>query len=343
MSVSVPLSLLDLARVVPGDAGPADAIARSVRNAQLADELGYHRLWFSEHHNTRSIISSATTLMIQHVAAQTSRIRVGAGGIMLPNHSPLVVAEQFGMLEALYPGRIDLGLGRAPGTDMPTVRALRRTGREAEQFPQDDVELHGLLSDESPLAGVEAYPGTGSHVPLYILGSSMFGAQLAAQLGLPYAFASHFAPTMLREAAQTYRDRFDPTGPLAPEGATPHFIAAVNVIATDDADTARDLLRRAQVQWLKAFFGRQQSISDEQAEALLPHPQAQHVLAMLDRTVAGTQSDVVAGLEDLIAEVQADELILVNLAPDEEHQRRTLQLLAPEPSEHLASPLSVSP
>lgn len=329
MSVSVPLSLLDLARVAPGDSGPADAVARSVRNAQVADDLGYHRVWFAEHHNMRSIVSSATALMIQHVAAQTSRIRVGAGGIMLPNHSPLVVAEQFGLLEALYPGRIDLGLGRAPGTDMPTVRALRRTGREAEQFPQDVVELHGLLSDESPLTGVEAYPGTGSHVPLYILGSSMFGAQLAAQLGLPYAFASHFAPAMLREAALSYRDRFDPHGPLAPEGAAPHFIAAVNVIAADDADTAADLRHRAESDWLKAFFGRQKPISDEQVEVLRTHPQAQQVLGMLDRTITGTRSDAIAGLEDFVTEVQADELILVNLAPGEEHQRRTLQLLAP--------------
>lgn len=329
MPVSVPLSLLDLARLAPGDTGPADAIARSVRLAQLADDLGYRRVWFAEHHNMRQIVSSATALLIQHVASQTSRIRVGAGGIMLPNHSPLVVAEQFGLLETLYPGRIDLGLGRAPGTDGPTVRALRRTGGEAERFPSDVVELHGLLSDTSPIRGVEAYPGTGTNVPLYILGSSMFGAKLAAQLGLPYAFASHFAPAMLREAAYAYRDQFDASGPLAGEGAAPHLIVAANVIAADEAQTATEQRRRAEDEWLKGFFGRGRTLSDDDVAAIRRHPQAQQALGMLDRTLAGTQADVVDGLEDLIAEVSADELILVNLAAEDEHKRRTLELLAP--------------
>lgn len=199
----VPLSVLDLARVEPTDASPRDAIARTVRLAQLADRLGYHRIWFAEHHNARTIASAATALLIHHVAAQTERIRVGAGGIMLPNHAPLIVAEQFGTLEMFHPGRIDLGVGRAPGTDGATVLALRRDGSEAERFPSDVIELHGFLGDVSPVPGVEAHPGRGSHVPLYMLGSSMFGAQLAAQLGMPYAFAAHFAPRLLDQAART--------------------------------------------------------------------------------------------------------------------------------------------
>lgn len=324
MSVSVPLSLLDLARVVPGDAGPADAIARSVRNAQLADELGYHRLWFSEHHNTRSIISSATTLMIQHVAAQTSRIRVGAGGIMLPNHSPLVVAEQFGMLEALYPGRIDLGLGRAPGTDMPTVRALRRTGREAEQFPQDVVELHGLLSDESPLAGVEAYPGTGSHVPLYILGSSLFGAQLAAALGLPYAFASHFAPDALLEAVEVYRRQFRPSD----QSSRPHVIAACNVIATDDVQVAADMHREVLRSRVRRFVPGARDLTPGQVDEFLDGPAGGQVRRMMAYTAVGTGDQVRAWLADFAAHADADEVMVTNLAQGLDARVRALEILA---------------
>ncbi|PYE54058.1 LLM class flavin-dependent oxidoreductase [Deinococcus yavapaiensis] len=328
MALSIPLSLLDLTRVKK-DEPAAEGIARSVRLARTADRLGYHRLWFAEHHNAPTIASSATALMIQHVTAQTKNLRVGAGGIMLPNHSPLVIAEQFGMLETLYPGRIDLGLGRAPGTDGATMRALRRDGREADRFPQDVLELHGYLSGNSRISGVNAYPGAGTHVPLYILGSSLFGAQLAAQFGLPYAFASHFAPTALNDAARLYRETFDAKGPLAGPEAKPHFIAAVNVIAADDASAAQDQRRQAEDGWLQAFLGRGQALSSEDLRAVRRHPQAQQILGMLDRTVVGTQSDVVGGLEALVREVQADELILVNLAVAEEHQHRTLELLAP--------------
>lgn len=331
MPVSVPLSLLDLARVGAEEPSAAEGIARSVRLAQTADGLGYRRLWFSEHHNMRSIASSATSLLIQHVAAQTSKIRVGAGGVMLPNHSPLVIAEQYGTLETLYPGRIDLGLGRAPGTDQVTMRALRRDGSESQRFPSDVLELHGYLSGDTRIQGVQAHPGSGTDVPLYILGSSQFGAQLAAQLGLPCAFASHFAPQALTQAARAYRDGFDPAGPLAGPGAQPHFITAVNVIAADDADIAKDQHRQAQDEWLQGFFGQQETLSREDLHALRRHPQARQVLTMLDRTVTGTEPEVIAGLEALVEEVQADELILVNLAVDEQHKHRTLQLLAPAP------------
>src|SRR3954466_6093619 len=198
---SVPLSILDLAAVGPGET-IADSFAGSVALAPAAARLGYPRIWYAEHPNIRSIASSATSVLIAHIAAHTETIRLGAGGIMLPNHSPLVIAEQFGTLETLHPGRIDLGLGRAPGTDQRTWMALRRDPSAGDRFPQDVVELQRCLSDEEPLPGLRAIPGRGTHVPLYILGSSLFGAELAAQLGLPYAFASHFAPRHLHEAIE---------------------------------------------------------------------------------------------------------------------------------------------
>jgi luciferase family oxidoreductase group 1 len=330
VSSVVPLSVLDLARVERADPDASAAIRRSERLAQDADRLGYHRVWFSEHHNMRTIASSATALLIQHVASRTERIRVGAGGIMLPNHSPLLVAEQFGTLEALYPGRIDLGLGRAPGTDGATVRALRRTGGEAERFPSDVLELHGFLGDQSPVPGVRAYPGADSRVPLYMLGSSIFGAQLAAQLGMPYAFASHFAPGLLDQAAQAYRSGFAPDGPLAGPDAKPHLMVALNVIAADDAETAAGLRREAEDASLDAFFGRERPLSDEEVAAVRETPQARQMLRMLDATLAGTEEQVRTGLAGIAARVHADELILVNHAPGEDHMRRTLELLAPD-------------
>src|SRR5690625_593947 len=196
--MSLPLSILDLA-VIGRNETVAESLAGSVRLAQRAEELGYARVWYAEHHNMKSIASSATSVLIAHIAAHTKAIRLGAGGVMLPNHSPLVIAEHYGTLAELHPGRIDLGLGRAPGSDQAAQRALRRGPAAAENFPQDVVELQGYLSDESRVPGISAIPGQGTHVPLYILGSSLFGAQLAASLGLPYAFASHFAPAMRSE------------------------------------------------------------------------------------------------------------------------------------------------
>ncbi|GAA4853131.1 LLM class flavin-dependent oxidoreductase [Actinomycetospora corticicola] len=328
MPTSVPLSLLDLARVNPGEAA-SEGIARSVRLAQTADGLGYHRLWVSEHHNMPGLASSATSLYIQHIAAHTTNLRVGSGGIMLPNHSPLVIAEQFGLLETLFPGRIDLGLGRAPGTDGATMQALRRDARASEHFPSDIVELDGYLTGATRVPGVHAYPHGSAGVPLYILGSSLYGAQLAAHLGLPYAFASHFAPEALEEAARTYRDRFDPSGPLAGPEATPHFIAAANVIAADDVETAREQYAKTELAWLRSILGRGRDLTDEQLAVLRDHPQGRQVLGMLQRTLVGTGPEVVAGLDALAEEVEADELIVVNAATEEPHQHRTLELLAP--------------
>jgi luciferase family oxidoreductase group 1 len=235
-----PFSVLDLAHVAEG-ATPADALRNSLDLAQHSEEWGYKRFWLAEHHNTVGIASAATAVVIGYVAAGTLTIRVGAGGIMLPNHAPLIIAEQFGTLDAIYPGRIDLGLGRAPGTDQLTVRALRRHPLSAETFPRDVMELQAFLGDLRPGQAVQAVPGTGSHVPLWILGSSLFGAQLAAELGLPFAFASHFAPDALVQALQIYRAEFQPSQQLQ----RPYAMVGVNVIVAED-DEARRLFTSLQ-------------------------------------------------------------------------------------------------
>ena len=202
--MTTPLSILDLAIIGRGETA-TDAFANSVALAQRAEARGYRRVWYAEHHNMASIASSATSVLIAHVAAHTSTIRLGAGGVMLPNHSPLTIAEQYGTLATLHPGRIDLGLGRAPGSDQNTMRAMRRDAHSSDRFPEDVLELQGYLRGESRIPGVVAVPGAGTNVPLYILGSSLFGARLAAMLGLPYAFASHFAPAALLDAVAIYR------------------------------------------------------------------------------------------------------------------------------------------
>src|SRR5581483_4945993 len=226
-------SLLDVAAVGQGET-PADALHGAVPLAQAAERHGYHRVWYAEHHNMPQIASAATSVLIAHVAAHTSHIRLGAGGVMLPNHAPLLIAEQFGTLAELHPGRIDLGLGRAPGSDRTTMRALRRTDESADTFPQDVLELQGYLAGETRVPGVRATPGDGTNVPLYILGSSLFGAQLAAALGLPYAFASHFAPAALEAAAATYRSEYRPSA----QHPEPYLIVAANLVAAESAQEA---------------------------------------------------------------------------------------------------------
>jgi luciferase family oxidoreductase group 1 len=229
------LSVLDLA-FVPEGGTAADALHNSVDLARLAERHGYRRFWLAEHHNMVGIASAATAVAIGYVAGGTSTIRVGAGGIMLPNHAPMIIAEQFGTLATLYPGRIDLGLGRAPGTDQATLRALRRDPMGAESFPRDVLELQALLGPLQPGQTVQAVPGTDTKVPLWILGSSLFGAELAAMLGLPYAFASHFAPDALMPALDTYRQNFRPSEQLE----RPHAMVGVNIIAADtDAEAQR--------------------------------------------------------------------------------------------------------
>lgn len=320
--MSIPLSILDLAFIAEGETA-RDALAGSVALAQRAEALGYRRVWYAEHHNFPSIASSATSVLIAHVAAHTRTIRLGAGGIMLPNHAPLMIAEQFGTLESLHPGRIDLGLGRAPGTDPTTSRALRVSPSASDSFPSDVLELQAYLGDESRIPGVQATPGTGTHVPLYILGSSLFGARLAAKLGLPYAFASHFAPAALEEAVPLYRREFRPS----PQLGAPYVIAGINVIAadtTEDAEAQRAKVQRARV---KALFGRGQSWSDEEAEAVLDSPSGRTIKAMGTYSAVGTGVEVKAYVERFARLAGADELIAVHPGPTQAARLRSMELL----------------
>jgi luciferase family oxidoreductase group 1 len=321
---SVPISILDLAAVGKGES-IAESFAGSVRLAQSAERAGYRRVWYAEHHNISSIASSATAVLIAHIAAHTDTIRLGAGGVMLPNHSPLVIAEQFGTLETLHPSRIDLGLGRAPGSDQEAAAALRRDPRAPERFPDDVVELQALLSDESPLPGVRAIPGQGTHVPLYMLGSSLFGAQLAALLGLPYAFASHFAPQALEDAVRIYREQFKPS----PQLEQPYVIAGVGVIAAETTAAAAEQLETTRRVRAKGIFSRgDRRLSDEEVEAILSSPQGAAVDEMLTYTAVGTRDEVAAYLDHFQQQSGADELITVHYADSVDNRIRSVELLA---------------
>lgn len=318
------ISLLDLA-FVGDDETVADCLHGSVRLAQRAEQLGFHRIWYAEHHNIESIASSATAVLIAHIAAHTQRIRLGAGGIMLPNHAPLLIAEQFGTLAALHPDRIDLGLGRAPGTDQNTLRALRRDPRAADSFPQDVLELQGYLSGDTRVPHVHATPGRGTGVPLYILGSSLFGAQLAARLGLPYAFASHFAPQMLHEAIRIYRERFEPSAQLD----RPYVIAGVNVIAADTETEARTQLVKRRKAFVRGIFSRPgQRLEDSEVQAILESPQGKQIDQMFVYTALGPPEAVRSALEQFHAHTQADELMVVLQADSVPTRLRSLDLLA---------------
>ena len=320
--MTYPLSILDLSTVLPGQP-VAEAVGASVELARTAEEQGFHRIWFAEHHNFPSIASSATAVLIAHVAAHTSTIRLGAGGIMLPNHAPLVIAEQFGTLAEIHPGRIDLGLGRAPGTDQRTMMALRREPSAADTFPRDVKELQGYLKGQSMIPGVDAYPGKGTDVPLFVLGSSQYGAQLAAALGLGYSFASHFAPQMLEHAARLYRESFEPSDDF-PE---PHFIAALNVIAADSAEEAQRQLELSQRYRIRQMLGRGRDLTEEEVTMLMHSPAGEQVLSMAKYTAVGTVETVREYLDAFRERVQADELIITNAAPELEARRRTLELL----------------
>ncbi|MGY1812590.1 LLM class flavin-dependent oxidoreductase [Blastococcus sp. SYSU D00820] len=321
--MSVPLSVLDLAPIPRGET-PASSIAASVALAQRAEEHGYRRVWYAEHHNMPTIASSATSVLIAHVGAHTRSIRLGAGGVMLPNHSPLTIAEQFGTLDAMYPGRIDLGLGRAPGSDQNTMYALRRDPRSADRFPEDVLELQGYLAGETRVAGVDAVPGKGSRVPLYVLGSSMFGATLAAALGLPYAFASHFAPAMLEPAVAAYRSEFRPSEQLD----RPYVIAGVNVVAADSTEVARESLRAVRRTLAVGLFGRGRDLSEAEADLLLEGGAARHVDTMLTHTALGTPAEVREQLTAFRALADADELIVAHQSPTTEGRLRSVELTA---------------
>ena len=319
----LPLSILDLATVARGQP-IADSLAGTVALAQKAEETGYTRVWYAEHHNMASIASSATSVLIAHVAAHTNTIRLGSGGIMLPNHAPLTIAEQFGTLETLHPGRIDLGLGRAPGTDQNTLRALRRDATSAEAFPQDVVELQGYLRDQTRIPGVNAYPGRGTDVPLYILGSSLFGAKLAAALGLPYAFASHFAPAALHEAIAAYRHEFKASEQLE----KPHVIAAYNVIATDEQADAERQLQEVMRSRVALLVRPGTKYTDEQADELLASPQSRNLHQMMTYSAVGTPDVVHKKITEFAEQTGADELMIAHQGPRVEERLRSTELLA---------------
>ena len=321
--MAIPLSLLDLAEVRSGET-VRHSLDASVELARHAERWGYRRVWYAEHHNIPAIASAATSVLIAHVAAHTDTIRLGAGGIMLPNHAPLLIAEQFGTLETLHPGRIDLGLGRAPGTDQNTFRALRRTHAAAERFPDDVLELQGYLTGDTRVPGVHATPGAGTDVPIYILGSSLFGAQLAARLGLPYAFASHFAPAALEEAVATYRQHFRPSAQLA----EPHVIAGMSVIAADTEEDAADQLQIARRRRLRLLFGRGRHLSREEQDMLLDSPAGRQVDEMMRYTAVGTGDRVHDQLDAFATHADADELILASAARDAPARLRTFELVA---------------
>ncbi len=322
--MSVRLSILDLAPIGPGETA-AESFRHSVALAQAAEKSGYERVWYAEHHNMERIASSATSVLIAHVAAHTESIRLGAGGVMLPNHSPLTIAEQFGTLAELYPDRIDLGLGRAPGGDRAVFGALRRDPSASDRFPQDVLELQGYLGDESRVHGVVATPGKGTHVPLYILGSSLFGAQLAAQLGLPYAFASHFAPAALHDAVAAYRDGFQPSEQLD----KPYVIAGANVFAAVDAAVAQEQFARARRWRVRGMIQRgpqAREYSDEEIDAFLLSPQGAQLAEMMRYSAVGTSEEVGAWLDSFAQEVGADEIIVAHSALDADARLESVRL-----------------
>lgn len=321
---SMKYSLLDLSPVPEGQSA-ADALANTLDLARHAESWGYHRYWLAEHHNMQGIASAATSVVIGHVAAGTKTIRVGAGGVMLPNHAPLVIAEQFGTLATLFPNRIDLGLGRAPGTDMATARALRRNMEASDQFPEDVAELIGYFDDADASTRIRAVPGEGTHVPVWILGSSLYGAQLAAYFGLPYAFASHFAPAMLDQAVATYRATFRPSETLA----KPYFMLLAGVCAAKTAAEA-DLLRSSQIQaFVNLRSGRPGKLPRPLADlSAIPAQVRAEVDQALSCAAYGSPDQVRAGLAGLIARYQPDEVMLTGMIHDHTARLRSFQIAA---------------
>lgn len=319
----LPFSLLDLAPIAQGFVA-ADALRNTLDLARKAERWGYNRYWLAEHHNMPGIASAATSVLIGSVAAGTSTIRVGAGGIMLPNHAPLVIAEQFGTLATLYPDRIDLGLGRAPGTDMATARALRRGLDSSDGFPRDVVELIGYFGEEQQ--GVRAVPGAGTKVPVWILGSSLYGAQLAAQLGLPYAFASHFAPAALDDAIAVYRDTFRPSEHLE----KPHFMLALNVFAAESDAEGLYLKSSMQQAFANLRSGRPGKLPEpvEDIESRLDPA----ILAMVDQALAcsavGSPATVQRELQGFIERYAPDEVILTGQIHDHGARLRSFEIAA---------------
>jgi luciferase family oxidoreductase group 1 len=317
-------SILDLAFITKGSTA-ADALRHSLDLAQHAERWGYKRFWLAEHHNMLGIASAATSVAIGYVAGGTKTIRVGAGGIMLPNHSPLVIAEQFGTLESLYPGRIDLGLGRAPGTDQRTLKALRRDPSNADNFPQDVVEVQAFLAPAQPGQVIRAVPGAGLEVPIWILGSSLFGAQLAAMLGLPYAFASHFSPEALLDALEVYRARFEPSNELK----RPHVMVGCVVVAADTDEEARRLFTTPQQQFtnmLRGVRGQLQPPIDDIETYWTPAEKAQ-ASRMLTYAFVGARDRVRDGLRRFINLTKADEVMIASAIFDHDARLRSYEIV----------------
>jgi luciferase family oxidoreductase group 1 len=322
----IPFSVLDLSPIVQGgDAGRA--LRNTLDLARHAERWGYQRYWLAEHHNMAGVASAATAVAIGYVAGGTERIRVGAGGIMLPNHAPLVIAEQFGTLESLYPGRIDLGIGRAPGADQLTARALRRSlSGDIDAFPQDVVELMSYFAPAAPGQQIKAVPGTGLNVPIWILGSSLFGAQLAAALGLPFAFASHFAPDQMMTAIALYRQRFRPTD----ERLKPHVMLGLNVFAADADAEARHHFSSLQQAFLNLRQGRPGPLPPPVADfesRLLPQERAMLAHA-LSCSVVGSPETVRRGIEHFVAETGADEIMVTAQMFDHAARLRSFEITA---------------
>ena len=322
------LSVLDLAPIVEGS-NAAESLHRALDLAQHAEGWGFKRYWLAEHHNMDGVACSATAVLVGHVAGGTKTIRVGSGGVMLPNHAPLVIAEQFGTLATLYPGRIDLGLGRAPGTDQMTARALRQNlVRDEDAFPQDVVELQAYLADAQPGQAVRAIPGMGTHVPIWLLGSSLYSAQLAAYLGLPFAFASHFAPDYLLQALDIYRSSYRPSA----DWPAPHAMVAVNVVAADTDDEAATLFTSIQ----QRFLGMQRGvrgplprpISPEAMDALWSPREKAGVQRMLVASAVGGPAAVRAQLQAIVAQTGANELIAAGAIHSHAARLHSYELLA---------------
>ena len=321
----IPFSVLDLAPITQGS-DAAQSFRNTVDLAQHAERWGYDRYWLAEHHGMPGIASAATSVLIGHVAGKTDRIRVGAGGIMLPNHSPLVIAEQFGTLESLYPGRIDLGLGRAPGSDQLTARALRRNlSSDADEFPRDVVELMDFMSDQSRQK-VRAVPGTGLKVPVWILGSSLFGAQLAAMLGLPYAFASHFAPGQMMQAIEIYRETFKPSAQLA----KPYVMLGYNVFAADSDGEAAVLATSMQQAFVNLRSGRPTQLPPPVPGFYEQVGPAERALldSVLACTAIGAPNTVREKMAEFVERTGADELMITSQMHDHQHRRRSYELTA---------------
>nr|WP_273242890.1 LLM class flavin-dependent oxidoreductase [Hyphomonas atlantica] len=319
------LSILELGRVRQGFTR-ADALNDARRVAQHAEQYGYKRFWVAEHHNMAAVTTAATSLVVSHIAAGTKTIRVGAGGIMLPNHAPYIIAEQFGTLEALYPGRIDLGLGRAPGTDQMTLRALRRDVNSADRFPQDVLELQAWLGPVEDGQKIEAVPGSNSNVPLWILGSSLFGAQVAAAYGMPYGFASHFAPQALDDALATYRANFQPSAQLE----KPYTLIGVNIIAAETTEEARYLATSQQMSFANLVRGERkltQPPIDDIDTYWTPEEKlrAQH---MLNFSIIGDRDEIKRGVDALLERTNADELMIVSDMYDVDKRLRSFEIIA---------------